>query len=357
MPSKPLLARMGFLHRFGRVTAGLCGLGLLALAIPGCGGGGGGSSGDPPAPVAFVSEPDCPGPANIIREEDAAPLGMTFMRVQNMGDPGTPEFLGEIANAVTWAVGDYTGYHPANPAAVQRGFRDAGPPTLANAYQLGCDGAGFLLNTWQFSHAVPLVGEGPNLSIARDFVPGRQVWRGTGSVFSIEADVDLRHVAYQAPHTGDGTAQLSFFYYVRDTTTNTTIAHVIGLFDSRPPTQGQFTEKVDNDSVNYFVYSPLAPVDELGQAVQYVRVGAGSAQMRTVEAWRQPLRFRAEVPHAAFTTLLARLRAGPLPTLSPRPEDYALGEFGVLGEVFPGTGDEHNVSMGASVFRLRAAGG
>ena len=329
----------------------------MGLALHGCGGGGGGGSDPPPPSLAFVSEPDCPTAANFVREEDPAPLDVTFMRVQNMGDPGTSEFLQEIANVVTWPVGDYTGYYPADRTATQRGFRDAGAPMLANAYQLGCDGAGFLINTWQFSHAVALTGEGPNLAIARDFSPGKQVWRDAGSVFTIEADVDVRHTQYQGPHTADGTAQVSFFYYVRDMTTNTTIAHVIGLFDSRPFFGNGMVELVDTDFVNHFAFSPLASSDALGRPVQFVRVGAGSAQARTGEAWKQRLHFRAEIPHSAFTALLARLRSGPLPNLSARPEDYRLGEFGVLGEVFPGTGNDHNVAIGASVFNLRATGG
>lgn len=278
------------------------------------------------------------------------------MRVQNMGDPGTQEFEREIANVVTWPVGEYTGYTPADPATTQRGFRNEGPPTLANAYQLGCDGAGFLINTWQFSHASPLVGEGPNLAVARDFVPGKVVWRDPTSVFAIEADVDLRHTAYQGPHFAEGTAQLSFFYYARDITTNTTIAHVIGIFDSRPPNFG-YVESLSNDFVNHFAFSPLAAFDGLGHPVQFVRAGAGSAQARTGEAWKQRLHFRAEIPHASFAAMLARFRAGPLPAISGRPADWRLGEFGVLAEVFPGTGNEHNVALGASVFNLRAMGG
>jgi len=51
--------------------------------------------------------------------------------------------------------------------------------------------------------------------------------------------------------------------------------------------------------------------------------------------------------------MLQRLRAGPLPHISPRPEDYGLFLFGILGEAFPGTGDANNVALGGSVQGLR----
>jgi hypothetical protein len=342
-----------------RITSELCGLAFAALAMQGCGSGNDGGAPALPQPT-FVSAPDCPGPGNIIAEEAVAPLGVTFMRVQNMGDPGTPEFAGEIANVVTWAVGDYTGFHPPDPAATgtQRGFRNEGPPTLANAFQLACDGAGFLVNTWQFSHSVPLIGEGPNVSIARDFVPGRQVFLDGRSIFGIEADIDLRHAAYQAPHVADGTAHLGFFYYAQDLTTGTVLGHVIGIFDSRAPgVGGALVEQLGHDGFNAFAFSPLLAVDGTGAPVAYVRIGPGSSAARSGEAWRERVRFNVQIPYPAFAALLARLRSGPLPAISPRPEDYRVGEFGVLGEVFPGTGSEHNVAIGASVFNLRATGG
>ena len=35
-----------------------------------------------------------------------------------------------------------------------------------------------------------------------------------------------------------------------------------------------------------------------------------------------------------------------------RPEDYRVLLFGLLGEIFPETGDAHNISLGASVTNL-----
>src|SRR5258706_14678720 len=126
-------------------TRGFRSAALIALLALGACSGGGSSS----TPV-----PACADAANIIREEAPAPANATYLRVQHMGDPGTPEWLGEIANTITWDVGALTGLHA--PPSAQRGYRDAGPPGAASAFQLQCESAGFLINTRTFSHAFPL---------------------------------------------------------------------------------------------------------------------------------------------------------------------------------------------------------
>ena len=133
------------------------------------------------------------------------------MRVQHMGDLGTAELAGQISKVVTWPVGDLTGFYPPDAVATgaQRGFRDAPPPVAASAFQLSCGGAGFLINTFQFSHTLPLIGEGPSISLAREPLPEANVYPNAAATMTIEANVILQHVRYQAPHTADGTAQLS----------------------------------------------------------------------------------------------------------------------------------------------------
>jgi hypothetical protein len=78
--------------------------------------------------------------------------------------------------------------------------------------------------------------------------------------------------------------------------------------------------------------------------------------MRVVNPWARPDLFRAQVTYDMFGALLARLKAGPLPAISSRPEDYSVLSFGVLAEVFPGTGGDHNLSFGGSVRDLRLSG-
>jgi hypothetical protein len=324
------------------------------LLLAGCGGGGSSSA---PSPSAFyVSAPDCAGVANIIAEDAPAPKDATFMRVQHIGDPGTTELAEEIAHTITWPVGDYTGFHPSSNAA-QRGFRDVATPDPASAFQLECGSAGAFINTWQFSHQSALTGEGPSASIARDPAVPPAIFRAPGASLVMQADVDLRYVRYQQPHTGYGTAQLSFFYYAKDATTGALVAQLVALFDSRPPgVGGSATESVGNDGQVVFVESPLAAAQPDGSPVRFATVGSGSATEHTVDAWNEPLHFRAVVTYEQFSTLLARLRAGPLPNISPHPEDWHVVEFGVLAEVLPGTGDDHNVAMGTSVFNLQLSG-
>lgn len=333
----------------------------LAMLLAACGGGGntGTPVQTPNTGATYVSAPDCVTPANLIAEAAEAPKNATFMRVQHIGDSGTAELAGQIANVVTWPVGDYTGFYPdAAGSGVQRGYRNAAPPIASSAFQLDCGNAGFLINTYQFSHALPLVGEGPSISIAREPQPEAALFPSTMSTLTLEATVNLRHVEYQTPHVGDGTAQLSLFYYARDTTTNTMIAHLVQLFDSRAiGVNGVGTESVDSDGQVSYVSSPLRATNADGTPVRYAVVGLGSDTMRTVDAWSRPILFRAQVPYENFRQLLVRLKGGPLPNISGRPEDYRIFLFGVLGEVFPGTGSDHNVILGASVTGLRLSGG
>ena len=330
------------------------------LVLQACGSDSGTSSAPDGNPgPAFVSAPDCVGPGNIIAEEAPAPVNATFVRVQHIGDPGTAELAGEIANRVTWSVGDLTGFHPPDPAntGTQRGYRDAGPPVASSAFQLSCNGAGFLINTWQFGHSVAVAGAGPSTSIARDLSPAPAIFRDARSVLVLEATINLQHVAYQAPHVADGTAQLSFFYYARDTTTGVVFAHLVEVFDSRPlGVGGVGMESIGSDGQVAFVDSPLSNRDAAGLPVQFVTVEAPSDVIHVEQAWNQGRFFRAQVSYANFGAMLARLKSGPHPSLSARPEDYRVLSFGVLGEVFPGTGSEHNVSIGASVFDLRLSG-
>ena len=51
---------------------------------------------------------------------------------------------------------------------------------------------------------------------------------------------------------------------------------------------------------------------------------------------------------AVLGAALALLRTAD-PRLSPDPGDYDVLSFGVLAEVFPGTGDAHNVSFAGSI--------
>jgi hypothetical protein len=307
-----------------------------------------GAMANPAARYVSISPSDCGRVENLIAEDAPAPPNTTFMRVQHIGDPGTAELAGEIANPVTWDVAALTGFH-ASPQA-QRGYRDLGPPIAASAFQLDCDGAGFLINTWEFSHKSPLAGEGPSASVGRDLKPPPRPFE-RGRAMIIDARITIPWVQVQSPPIAEGTAQVGFLYYASDAARGTVFAHVIGLFDNRPRgiAGGEF---VSSDGMTAFVGSPLSVVDSNGNTVQYVTVGPSSSPMQFEQGFTGERFFRAIVTFENFRSLLARLEAGPLPGISVRPEDYEIIFFGVLGEVFPGTGEDHNVALGASVRAL-----
>lgn len=302
---------------------------------------------NPASRFRTLSEVDCPSPSGIIAQSAEAPANATYLRVQHMGDPGTDEWLNEVANPVTWDVGSRTGYSPPPAENAQRGYRDiAGYP----AFQLGCGGAGFHIDTAKFSHKVALVGEGPSASVARDFATPKFLY-SDGSSLLLEATIALPTSATVSPPVSDGTAQLSFFYYVRDSFSGGTFAHLVALYDNRSFTASAF-EAIGSDGASAFVSSPLAWADARGAAVKYAMPGPSSATMRNVDPWATPLTFRAVVTQAQFEAMLAALRAGPMPQLSPRPGSYRVTSFGVLAEVFPGTGTAHEVVLGGSVTNM-----
>jgi hypothetical protein len=344
-----------------RATAGRGGGVVRALGLLGVLCAAGAAPGSPTyldAHYRVLSAPDCVDARNMVREFDPAPANATYMRVQHVGDPGTPELAGEVANVVTWDVGQLSGFSvpPVSHASAQRGWRDLGPPDPASAFQLWCNGAGFVLNSRQFAHAAPLVLEGPSVSVAREPDPPAAVFGNATSALTLEASIGVPWVQAEAAPVIDGTAQVSFVYYARDTTTGTLFAHVIALFDNRASgVNGAGTEAVSADAYTAFVVSPLRARTADGAAAQFVTRSPLSAEEQFVTGWTQPRYFRAHVTYAQFRALLATLRQSSLPSISPRPEDYRVTLFGVLGEIFPGTTPDHEVGLAAGVTDLKLA--
>ncbi|HET9653545.1 MAG TPA: hypothetical protein VFP36_15205, partial [Usitatibacter sp.] len=252
---------------------------------------------------------------------------------------------------VTWDVGAMTGFDAAPEA--QRGYRNQPPPDAASAFQLACEGAGLFIDTMQFSHHSPLVGEGPSVSVARDLSRPFAVFRN-GASLVIEGSVRVPWIRNQrTPVVDAGTAQVSFFYYAQDVRSGTVIAHLLGIFENRDPgVNGSGVESWGSDGHVAFLSSPIAPSDGLGRAVQFVSHAGAGPTMQFGRPWREARRFVARVTPENFRAALALLRAGPLPGISPDPADYRVLSFGLLAEVFPGTGDDDNVALGASVTGL-----
>jgi hypothetical protein len=240
----------------------------------------------------------------------------------------------------------------------QRGYRDAPPPLAASAFQLWCEHAGFLINSFQFGHSKPLFGEGPSASIGRTLDPAPVAYDDERSTLAISGWVTVPTSVSPALTPELGVTEVSFFYYVRDTTTWTNIAHVIGLFDNRAPgVGGAGDEFLSNDGITAFAGSPLAAVNSLGNPVRFVRVAPTSESMRFAQSWNEPAYFRAEIPFAQFRAMLEALNASALPGsgVSTDPRDYRVLFFGVLVEIFVGTTHEHDVILGGNVGYLTLA--
>lgn len=309
------------------------------------------SAANPLARGTAVSPADCPATSDMVVEYDPAPLDRTYMRVQHMGDPGTDELAGQVANFVTWDVGAITGF--AAPAQAQRGYRNQGPPEAASAFQLACEGAGLFIDTARFAHRAPLAGEGPNVSVARDFGRPVAAFRD-GAALVIEATVRVPWIRNQRGRVVDaGTAQAGLFYYAQDIRSATVIAHVLAIFDNRAPgVNGSGVESWGSDGHVAFIASPIAAVDGLGHAVRFLSHAGAGPTMQYGEPWSEGRRFVARITPDNFRAALELLRAGPLPGISADPADYQVLSFGFLGEVFPGTGDDDNVALGASITGL-----
>ncbi len=304
----------------------------------------------PAARYLLLSAPDCPGPANILAEAATDPLNQTFMRVQHIGDLGTDELANEVANEITWDVGSMTGLHV--PTFYQRGYRDTPPPAGASAFQLRCETAGFLINSFQFEHSRPLFGEGPSASIGVTLDPPPVAFDDAQSTLAIQGWISVPTSVSPALTPELGVTQVSFLYYVRDTTTRTNIAHVIGLFDNRAQgSPGAGEEFLSNDGITAFAGSPLAAVDGRGLAVRFVQPAPMSETMRFARTWNEPAFFRVEIAFARFKAMLEALNASSLPgsRVSTDPRDYRVLLFGVLAEVFVGTTHEHDVILGGNV--------
>jgi len=316
-------------------------LGLLLQAA------GAAASDSPFSRYRTLSAPDCSDVSQMVVEFEPAPTDRTYLRVQHMGDPGSVELAEQVAYGVTFDAGAFTGL--TTLASAQRGFVDR---PGSNVFQVDCTRAGFYIDTATFVHASPLVGEGPNVSVVRDFSQPFPAFHAGASLL-LEADVRAPVVRpHSLPVVDEGTAQISFFVYLRDTTTGTVITQLVALLDDRPPgTDGSGVEGVGTDHVNGFVSSPLAAVDGAGHPVRFVTPLAGSESMQYVDGWSETRHFAVMITPANFAAALERLRDAGLARYA-IPSDYEVLSFGVFGEVIAGTGSTHEVALGASVANL-----
>ncbi len=321
-----------------RLGVGALGV-LIALAA-------GAAAQNPVARYRGISPPDCVDVSSMTVQYDPAPVNQTYMRVQHMGDPDTAELQFQVGAPVTWDVGTFTGLFV--PPEAQRGFVDR---SGFNAFQLRCADAGFFINSASFSHATPLVGQGPNVSVARDLDPPVPAFVD-GEALMVEAGVRIPWARPQAPPVTEGTAQLGFFLYFRDRTTGIVVAQAAQIFDDRAAgVNGSGVEGLGYDGFNAFVSSPIAPHDALGRPVRFVTAARWSAPTQYAQAFAQGLRFAVMVTPGNFSAALAQLRDNGL-RISMQPTDYDVLSFGLVGEVIAGTARVNDVAFGASISDL-----
>lgn len=101
-----------------------------------------------------------------------------------------------------------------------------------------------------------------------------------------------------------------------------------------------------------FVSSPIATLDARGEPVRFASYSTANPAMQRQRPFAEARHYVTRVSPANFRAALELLRSGPLPRISRDPADYRIPGFGFPGEVFPGTGDDDNVSFGASLTGL-----
>jgi len=276
--------------------------------------------------------------------------GRFYLMVREHGDPGTPEWLGQVANPVTWDVGSYSGLRPPAPVGDwQRGYYDSGGAIGTSAVQWHCSDVGFLMNTYAFTRTVPVVGGGPHIAYEHKFLPRPRVWTGDEAGLRIRLELRLPWVyTVGADHAGGrGVAQTSLFLYAEHRRSGRIFAHVIGLFDSRPFGVGNGFEFIAHDTEFDYASSPLLAQTRSGAAPRYLRIADGSAGYVTGAGWPELRRFEIEIDRAHVQALLDDMRdqAG---TPADRAEDFGIHGVGVLVEAAIGYADGYDVSLGGS---------
>jgi hypothetical protein len=274
-----------------------------------------------------------------------------YLFVRELGDYQSEEWYNQVATPVTWDVSVYSGFRPPDPiSAWQRGLYDLGPPIGSSAVQLHCTDVGFILNTYSFQHTVEPRGGGPHYAYEHVLGGMPRVWQFDDSAlhFSLDLRIPWVYTADADPARGLGVGQVTLFYYAIDETDGRLLAHIIGLFDTRPLGVGNGREFIGNDTYVDFASSPLADADADGQPLHYLSRDAGSASYRNEHAFGHdaPLHFAATIGRAQMQKMLADLGS------SSTPDRLRLLSVGVLVEAAIGYDNDYNVSWAGSFSRL-----
>ena len=264
-------------------------------------------------------------------------------QVRHMGIAYTPEWYGEVANPVTWQVGDITGFYASS--ADQRGYYDLGPPSMTNAFQAAGDTFGSLINTSSFQHPAPVPGGGQNTVLAYNYGSPPPIYNHASSVFVVQSSfrVPRADISDLAPH-----GELSLEFQLRDTVSGGVIDYVAKVFDTRAYGTGTSNsfEETSYDPTAYngsplgIVYVPMLPGTTYGHVSPY------SNTMVNTTPFADARFYRFEVSGPELEQAIATLNAWG-GNFSTTPSNYRLLEVAMLHEVFVAD-DSHQVFMGTS---------
>lgn len=286
------------------------------------------------------------------------PPNATFVYVRGMGDPGTEELENEVANTVTWDASFYTGFRPNGPYwyRSQKGYANLGPPIGTNVFQVQGHYAGFLINTYSFSHTVPTTTPwgaqdgGPHMAYERRFSPTKEIFKDPSSELTLQ-------VAFKLPWLLFGrdtaSAQAILFYYLVDITSGFRFAGVIQFFDSRPWGHFNGLESLRTDSHDYYVSSPLNSRTFDNKTPRYATMSPYSKPIQNGVEWTSDKFFRAHVSRDNLVSIIEDLKSlEGITGISEDPNDWRLLRAGVLMEIgfpSPETMADDNISVGGSL--------
>ncbi len=319
------------------------------------------------AKFTTLSAAPCIGPSrNMIKQFDqfdgvSYPDGKRFYTIRHIGEPGTVALHNEIANVVTWDVGQLTGLSINSYLRryFQRGYQNnaqVGTP----AFQLMCTAAGFLINTFQFDHqsgrvecppGFPECSGGPHAALYEEFgEDGPLIFRTPNSELTLQVYAKLPFVHWSE---NPAVAQQYMFAYLIDQTTGSLLAWLASIYDSRPFGDGNGNALIADDGITSFVSAPILKNLANGRPNPYVTKSPYSAGMANRYSWGPEERFyRAHLKREQMNNMLqdvniSRLRRGQT-LVSENPDDWRLYSIGVSTEIAWNGDPSSNIAVGGS---------
>jgi len=280
--------------------------------------------------------------------QSTPPLDLALMRVGYWGDPWTNEAIYAVANPIQWPVEQLLNIPS---ATYKRGYYDVGLPVATSAIAASCTDAGFMLNTYQFTHTQSVFGGGPQGGLEIKSSLPRPIYSSTSSQLVIQGYV--KHPAHHWNEEG-AVGQIILAYYVQPrycphgssnlcpaaTADNNVpaFAHVIALYASNNAS-GTYDEFFDSDGFTGFFSSPLANYQANGSPPQFLTKSVHSYPMATrYELWQDYRFYRAQISYAQMANMIAIQRAAN-PSIaavtSPHPTDWGIVLVTGLVETFP----------------------